>query len=513
MRSRCPITRRPRGGAQSESHPWESNPKPTAYEAVALPIELGWLANQDYTNYHTLGKSRRLGAPWDFPGPYRGQDDLRLAGTRQFLALECLRVMIILMPATYDAATAWRQNVRAIWFVELIAIIGFTVVIPILPLYVQELGVTGERQVRIWSGIIFSAQAATMTIFGPIWGALSDRFGRKVMVERATFAGALIITLMGLARSPQQLALLRAVQGALTGTVTAATALVATCVPPAQAGYALGTLQMAIYVGATAGPLVGGVVADTLGYRSTFFVTSALLIVAGFGVLIFVKEPEQNSRHPDAAKIVFDGNRAWHRRLLSHLAPVLASAPLLSVLAIRLVLRLAARLPGPTLPLFVASIAEPGMKIATMTGIISGANALGGAVGGRYLGQLGDRVGYRLILVLCALSSVLCYVPQSLVGQSIWLIPLQAAAGLAMGGILASISASLAALAPPGRQGIVYGVDASVVSVANAIGPLTGSALAAVLGLRSPFLAAAAVFGIGAIVALRLLPDLHRSDP
>jgi MFS family permease len=115
-------------------------------------------------------------------------------------------------------------------------------------------------------------------------------------------------------------------------------------------------------------------------------------------------------------------------------------------------------------------------------------------------------MGYRSILAVCALGSVVCYVPQSLVERPIWLIPLQAGAGLAMGGILASISASLAALAPQGREGIVYGVDASVVSIANAIGPMTGSSLAAWLGLRAPFLAAAIVFVAGGIAALRLLP-------
>jgi DHA1 family multidrug resistance protein-like MFS transporter len=405
-----------------------------------------------------------------------------------------------------DNSSPWRQNLRAIWFAELVAIIGFAIVMPILPLYVRELGVQGERQVRIWSGVIFSAQAVTMAIFGPIWGALSDRFGRKVMVERAMFGGSIIMTLMGLAQSPQQLALLRAVQGSLTGTVTAATALVATSAPSERAGYALGTLQMAIYVGASAGPLVGGVVADTLGYRSAFFVTGALLLIAALGVLIFVREPSRTNTTPDGSSADTVDKASIGQGVLNNLSLVLASAPLLTVLGVRLLMRLASRLSSPTLPLFVETLVPPGTRVATMTGFISGANALGGAIGGRKLGELGDRVGYRSILAICALASFICYVPQSMIDHSIWLIPLQAGAGLAMGGILASISASLAALAPQGREGIVYGVDASVVSVANAIGPMTGSSLAAWLGLRAPFLAAAVVFVLGGIAALRLLP-------
>jgi DHA1 family multidrug resistance protein-like MFS transporter len=416
------------------------------------------------------------------------------------------------MAATSDHPAPWQHNLRAIWFAELVAIVGFTVVIPILPLYVRELGAESERQVRIWSGVIFSAHAVTMAIFGPIWGALSDRFGRKVMVERAMFGGSIVMALMGFAHSPLQLALLRALQGSLTGTVTAATALVATSAPHERAGYALGTLQMAIYAGASAGPLVGGVVADALGFRAAFLVTGALLLIAGLGVLVFVKEPSKASAALDDHTTVDDEEACLGQGVSNPMGVLLASAPLLSVLGVRLAMRLASGMAGPTLPLFVEAISPPNTRVATMTGLISGANALGGAVGGRKLGQLGDHVGHRSILVTCALASVLCYVPQSMVDHSIWLVPLQAGAGLAMGGILASISASLATLAPRGREGIIYGVDASVISVANAIGPMTGSSLAAWLGLRAPFLAAAVVFGIGGIAALQLLPKPRASN-
>jgi DHA1 family multidrug resistance protein-like MFS transporter len=404
------------------------------------------------------------------------------------------------------------MNLRAIWFAELVAIVGFTVVIPILPLYLRELNVQSERQVRIWSGVIFSAQSIMMALFGPIWGVLGDRYGRKIMVVRAMIAGAVIMTLMGFAQSPQQLALLRALQGAFTGTVTAATALVATSVPSRRAGYALGSLQTAVYIGASVGPLVGGFIADTFGYRAAFIVTGILLLIAAAGVFIFVSEPFQTDKALGVSTTSTNERSTIGQRVWNQLGPVMSSAPLLAVFGVRLVMRLASRLPTPTLPLFVETIAPPNTQVATMTGLISGANALGAAIGGHKLGQLGDRVGYRSILVICALGSALCYAPQSMVGGSTWLIPLQAGAGLAMGGILVSISASLAALAPQGREGIIYGLDASVLSVADAVGPMAGGSLAAWLGLRAPFLAAAVAFGVGGIATLRLLPRSQQSD-
>lgn len=406
-----------------------------------------------------------------------------------------------------DEPLSWRRNLHAIWFTELIAIIGFSVAMPILSLYVQALGVRGERRIRLWAGLIFSAQAVTMAIFGPIWGVLSDRYGRKMMVERAMFGGSAIMALMGLAQNVQQLAILRVVQGCLTGTVTAATALVAATVPDDQAGYALGTLQMAIYAGASVGPLLGGVIADSFGYRAAFFVTSGLLFLAAVAVLILVQEPSQSTPSSGGKGTVdADEGRSPSHRVWKHLAPVLGSIPLLGVLGVRMLMRLAGRLPRPTLPLFVEAIASSDARVATITGLISSTGAVAGAVGGRQLGKLGDRVGYRLILVACAAASILCYLPQSLVNDPVWLIMLQAGAGLAMGGTLASISACLATLAPEGREGVVYGVDASVVSVAKAIAPMGGSVLAAWLGLRAPFLAAAGLFALAGVAAFWLIP-------
>jgi DHA1 family multidrug resistance protein-like MFS transporter len=402
---------------------------------------------------------------------------------------------------------SWKRNLIVVGFSQLVAIVGFTVVLPLLPLYVGELGVQDERQVRIWAGAIFSGHAVAMSIFGPIWGALSDRFGRKVMVERAMFGGAALIALMGLAQNVQQLVLLRTIQGALSGTITAANALVATSAPRERVGSALGALQLAVYLGASVGPLVGGFVADNFGYRMAFFVTGTLLFLAGVGVLFFVREKFEPVAVPVGQKATAEGDKpGLRRRLWTRLAPVLKSGALLSVIGVRLLMRLGARLTGPVLPLFIQSIVPPDARVASITGVISGVSAGAGAVGALGLGRLGDRTGYRSILIVCASASVVSYSLQFFVSSTGALLALQVVTGLAMGGILVSVSASLARLAPEGQEGIVYGVDASIVSLANAVGPMTGSALAAWVGLRVPFLVAAITFGLAGVAAARLIP-------
>jgi DHA1 family multidrug resistance protein-like MFS transporter len=402
---------------------------------------------------------------------------------------------------------SWKRNLAIIWFTQFVAVVGFTVVMPLLPLYVGDLGVQDERQVRIWAGAIYSGHAVAMAIFGPIWGALSDRYGRKVMVERAMFGGAVLIALMGWAQSVQQLVVLRTIQGALTGTITAMNALVAASTPREQVGSAMGLLQMAVYIGASVGPLVGGLVADSFGYRTAFFVTGALLFLAGVGVLFFVREEFKPVAAPVDQEAAAEGDRpGLRRRMWTRLAPVLGSGALLSVIGVRLLMRLGARLTSPVLPLFIQSIVPPDARVASIAGVVSGVGAAAGAAGALGLGRLGDRAGYRPVIVACGMSSGVSYFLQYFVSSASMLLVLQAVSGLAMGGILSAVSASLAQLAPEGQEGIVYGVSASIVSLANAVGPMTGSALAAWVGLRIPFLVAAIIFGLAGAAAARLIP-------
>jgi DHA1 family multidrug resistance protein-like MFS transporter len=109
----------------------------------------------------------------------------------------------------------------------MVAVAGFLVTVPFLPLYVEELGTNTNLSTELLAGLTYSAQAFTMAIASPIWGALADRYGRKLMVQRSMFGGTVILLLMGFVQSAEQLVLLRAVQGLITGTISAANALVA----------------------------------------------------------------------------------------------------------------------------------------------------------------------------------------------------------------------------------------------------------------------------------------------
>ncbi len=391
----------------------------------------------------------------------------------------------------------WKRNLYVIWAAELAAIVGFSVFMPFLPYYVQDLGVTELHQVELWSGVLFASQAVTMAIFAPIWGSVADRYGRKLMVQRAMFGGAIVISLMGFAQNVWQLAILRAIQGMLTGTIPAATTLVASSTPRERSGYALGLLQTAVWAGASVGPLLGGLVADTWGYRAAFWITGGLLFLAGLTVWHFVHEeftpPPRDKADPN--------NGFWHGLRL-----VIQDGGLMSLFSIRVIVRLALRTLGPVLPLFIQSLLPTSTRVASVTGLISGVSAATSAIGAVTLGRASDRIGYRRVLLICTALTAVLYVPQFFVTNPWQLLALQGAVGLVMSGVLASISALLANLAPEGHQGAVYGVDSSVVSIANAIGPMLGAAVAAALGLRAPFLLTAGALALAAALGWALVP-------
>lgn len=399
--------------------------------------------------------------------------------------------------------TLWQRNLIVISLAEVIAISGFSVFMPFMPYYVQTLGVTRLEEVELWSGLLLSAQAVTMAAAAPIWGSLADRHGRKIMVVRAMLGGSVVIALMGFVPRVEHLVVLRAIQGALTGTVPAATTLVASSAPPERRGYALGVLQMAIYLGASVGPMLGGFIADHLGYRATFLTTGGLLFSAGLVVAALVHEEFVSPEEAGGQK---EKPRLWDGVLL-----VLRTRALMVVFGIRVLMRTGLRTIGPMLPLFVQEMVTADVKIATITGTIEGLAAAASAVSAVVLGRISDRIGYRRILLVCGTSACVFSALMAGARNPTQLGILRALGGAAMGGILASVSALMATLAPKDRFGAVYGVDTTMVSAANAVAPMLGAGLAAGWGLASVFLGAAALYGVATVVVAFAIPAQKQS--
>jgi DHA1 family multidrug resistance protein-like MFS transporter len=394
---------------------------------------------------------------------------------------------------------SWRRNLAVLFMVQLLSTVGFSLIFPFLPLYVRELGAASGGSIEFWAGLVFSAQAATMMIFSPLWGTFADRHGRKLMLERATLGGAVLLAAMGFVQNAEQLVLLRTLQGAVTGVVAAANALVAAQTPRQHAGFALGVLNMARWSGTAGGPLIGGLLAESFGYRQSFWITGTLLGLAGLGVVFLVRED-----FVPVAKEQQVGFWAGYRSLFA--APGMGGLYGLTFLR-----SLGATLTVPILALFVLALNDGRIEgAAALTGMVIGASALTSAISAVYLGRLGDRIGHTKVLIGSALAAMVLYAPQT-VAQSAWhLILLQALSGFAIGGLVPSVAALMNLWAPVGNQGATYGLDNSVQAAARVVAPLAAASLAAAIGYRGVFVGAALVYAGIAVAAVLVVRAAQR---
>ncbi len=400
----------------------------------------------------------------------------------------------------------WQRNLYILAFVQLVSAVGFSSIFPFLPLYIEDLGSSTGLSIEFMSGMVFSAQAFTMMIASPIWGALADRHGRKMMVLRATLGGAVIILAMGFVRNAEQLVLLRAVQGALTGILGALTALVAASVPRERTGYALGILQVGLWGGVSLGPLIGGVVADSLGFQAAFIATAVLLFFAGLLVWFGVEEEFKPAPRKSVNGHTIGFFEAWRH--------VLNAQGVRTTYMTRFLSRLGRTMIFPFSPLFIQQLMGSADRAATLTGVALAAAAAAGTVAAIYLGRLGDRVGHRRVLIAAAVGAGIFYVPISAVGNVWQFIALLTITGAAAGGIMPAISALLAAYTEPGEEGAVYGLESSIMSAARTVSPMIGAMLVAWFGLRSVYAATGIVFLGMALIAWHWLPvaPVHTSD-
>ena len=391
----------------------------------------------------------------------------------------------------------WQRTLYIMFFARLMTAVGFSIIFPFLPLYIKDLGSETNLSIEFLAGAVFSAQAFTMMLASPLWGSIADRYGRKLMVERSMFGGTIIMGLMAFVGSAEELVLLRAVQGLITGVASASNAMVASVAPRDRTGYAMGMMQLGAWSGIAIGPMVGGVLADSFGFSATFLITAALLFVAGLLVLFGVDEDFQPKPQTSS-----DDNGYLH-----HWRTILASPGVTTTYVLRFTSWMGRAMIIPIAPLLVVSLMHSDSNnVATITGLMTGIAAGAGTLSALYFGRLGDRIGHRRIFVWGALVTAFLYLPQFFVNDVWQLLVLQGLTGASAGSILPSLSALLVSFTRRGEEGAVYGLENSIVAASRTLAPLIGSTVAFWWGLPSTFLLAGGLYFLSVLIALYQLP-------
>lgn len=394
----------------------------------------------------------------------------------------------------------WQITLGVVFCAQLMTAVGFSMVFPFLPLYVEDLGSVTGMSVELMAGLVIAVQGFTMMIVSPFWGAAADRYGRKLMVMRAQFGGAVILALMGLVQNGEQLILLRGIQGMITGTVAANNALVAAAVPRERVGFSMGFLQVGLWGGLTVGQLLGGFLADQFGFAMPFFITGAALLASGIAVYFGVDEeftPQERT-----------GTDVPQPNILQQWGHVLSADGVTMVYATRFFAGVARFMLVPIAPLFIASLLPAGAtNQGLMTGTVTAVSYAAATFSGIYLGKLGDNIGHRTILLWSAVVAMVFYLPQAFV-ETVWqLWLLQGISGLAVGGMIAAPSALLARYTEPGEEGATYGLDNAITSGSRAAAPMIGAGIAWAFGMRGTFAASALLFALIVLVVWFYLPQ------
>ncbi|MFW0766588.1 multidrug efflux MFS transporter MdtG [Trabulsiella odontotermitis] len=384
------------------------------------------------------------------------------------------------MPSS-ETPINWKRNLAVAWLGCFLTGAAFSLVMPFLPLYVEELGVTGLRELNMWSGLVFSITFLFSAIASPFWGGLADRRGRKIMLLRSALGMAIVMVLMGLAQNVWQLLILRALLGLLGGFVPNANALIATQVPRNKSGWALGTLSTGAVSGALLGPLVGGLLADMWGLRPVFYMTASVLFVCFVITLLLIRE-----QFTPVSK-----------KEMLHFREVIGSLKsprlVLSLFITTMIIQVATGSIAPILTLYVRDLAGNVSNIAFISGMIASVPGVAALLSAPRLGKLGDRIGPEKILIAALVISVLLLIPMSLVQTPWQLGVLRFLLGAADGALLPAVQTLLVYNATNQIAGRVFSYNQSFRDIGNVTGPLIGAAVSASYGFRAVFCVTAGV--------------------
>ncbi len=395
-------------------------------------------------------------------------------------------------PATAQTATAeqgsehWQRNLVVCVFGCFTTIVAMTLLLPFLPLYVEQLGVTDHAAIAEWSGAAYGATFFSAALCAPLWGRLADLYGRKLMLIRASLGMAVAMSLIGMAQNVWQLVALRLLAGFLGGYASGSIVLIATQTPKNRSGWALGVLSSGVMAGNLAGPLIGGFLPPLIGIRWTFFAAGGVIFLTFLATTFLIKEEK---RRPGPRNTGVRGG--W--------GAVPDKGPLLAMLATGLLLMLANMSIEPIITVYVQTLVPNAGQVTRVAGLVMSAAALGSILSASRLGRLADRIGHWNVIILCLLTSAVLLIPQAFVTTGWQLVGLRFLMGLSLGGLLPCIASVIRHSVPDGVAGSMLGYSTSSQYAGQVAGPLAGGFVGGHFGMRAVFLGTAVLMAAGAV--------------
>ncbi|MFC5451533.1 MFS transporter [Paenibacillus aestuarii] len=405
----------------------------------------------------------------------------------------------------------WRKNLILLWTGTFLSSVGINMIIPFLPFYVHDLGVTDVKQTALWAAFIFAGNHFFIALSSPLWGRLSDKYGQKLMMIRSGIGMGIVIIMMGFVRSPLELLILRMTMGLVAGFITASSTFQAIETPKEHVGKALGVLQTGNVSGNLLGPLIGGLLAETVGIRNAFYITGTLLLFSTLLIVFGVKETRVYEKLEMFNWLKNRGKRRAAYRSAAISAPAIVPGPteakakgglfaeirqapvVLTLFLSTFLISGSFQSIEPIITLYVKSM-NIDSHVALIGGMVYAASALGTIVAAPLLGRLADRIGSHLVLMSCLLAVSLLYIPQVWITNPWLLLANRFVLGLSVGGLVPAVSTLLRNFSSERARGSIYGFNQSSNSLGNVCGALFGGFMANHWGIPSIFICLSVIF-------------------
>lgn len=385
-----------------------------------------------------------------------------------------------------------------IFMTVFIDLVGFGIIIPMNPYLAGKFGAS-----PLQVGLLMSVYSLFQFIFSPVWGQLSDRYGRRPVILISLLGAALAHTGFAFATTLNGLLLARAFAGLFGGNISAAMAYIADVTAEKDRSKGMGLVGAAFGLGFICGPVIGGVfgqVGQTLGNAPPFNESFPALVAGGICFLNFLSAlkflPE--SRRITQTPVASSPRGFRFQRIYAALTkPVLGGLMILVFLNVFAMAHIEA-----SLFLFVQDRFSWTQATASFGFAYIGLIMV--FTQGYLIRKIMPKFGERKLLLAGLALSTFAYAVIAGSNEVFMLALGVTALGLGNGLVNPSLNGSISLVSGEDEQGANIGVSQSLSSLARILGPPTGGALYQYQGTWSPFLAAA-VFCLGAVMVAWML--------
>ena len=370
----------------------------------------------------------------------------------------------------------YKRNLFAVTAASFIGFMGFTLVMPFLPLYFHQLGVADVGRVALWSGLSLGVTPALTAMLAPLWGRLADRFGRKIMIERSLASFIVVMAAMAYVTRPWHVFALRCVQGLFAGYGALTLTMAADSAPKGKMAQAIGTVQTAQRLGPAMGPVLGGTVAALVGLRQAFLVAAGFYAFAVLLVFFTYDESIVRASRPEA--------KAPDRAVTFR--DVLAFENFLLMALVIFCFQFVDRSFGPVLPLYVGQLGTDAGRIPLISGLLFSLAAGTGALGHHYCAWMLKRRTAATLIIVAGTAGAVSLLGYVAANDVRWLFVATPFFGIALGlGTTAAYTAA-AAVIPANVRGTGFGLLTTASLIGLAVSPVICGFLA-VSSLRAVF--------------------------